>query len=90
MGNQTGLLAVAPTSTPQSGAPRSQGKQVSAEVTATLCAELEGRVPPGLVAEVVNAILDEGRQGTQACVAELTLLEARARLERFIRARASR
>ena len=68
----------------------SDAKQLNAEMTATLSAELDGRVPPGLVDEIVRAILDEGRLAEQDPVAELTLLEARRRLERFVRARASR
>ncbi len=59
-------------------------------MTATLSVELEGRVPPGLVAEIVRAILDESRQAALDRAVELTMIEARKRLERFIRARASR
>jgi len=68
----------------------SDSKHLSAEMTANLSAELEGRVPPGLVAEVVRAVLDESRQVTQDWAAEPTMHEARQRLERFVRARASR
>ena len=68
----------------------SDPKQVNAEMTATLSAELAGRVPPGLVDEIVRAILDESREADQHPVAEITMLEARQRLERFIRARTSR
>ena len=68
----------------------SDSKQLSAEMSATLSADLEGRVPPGLVAEVVRSVLDESRQSAQQRAVEVTMLEARQRLERFIRARASR
>jgi hypothetical protein len=68
----------------------SDNKQLSAEMSATLSAELQGRVPPGLVAEVVRSVLDESRQPAQQRAVEFTMLEARQRLERFIRARASR
>ena len=68
----------------------SDSKQLSAELSATLSAELEGRVPPGLVAEVVRSVLDESRQPAQQRAVEFTMLEARQRLERFIRARAAR
>jgi hypothetical protein len=67
--------------------PRSDSKQLSAEMSATLSAELEGRVPPGLVAEIVRAVLDESRQAAQERAAELTMIEARQRVDRFIRAR---
>ena len=65
-------------------------KQLNAEMTATLSAELDGRVPPGLVDEIVRAVLDESRLAAQGPAVELTMLEARQRLERFVRARASR
>jgi hypothetical protein len=63
---------------------------MQAGMSATLSVELEGRVPPGLVAEIVRAILDESRQAALDRAVELTMIEARKRLERFIRARASR
>jgi hypothetical protein len=59
-------------------------------MTATLSVELDGRVPPGLIAEIVRAVLDESRQTAQDRAVEIIMLEARQRLERFIRARASR
>jgi hypothetical protein len=65
-------------------------RQLSAGMTATLSAELEGRVARDLVADIVRAVLDEGRQGAQDRAAESTMREARQRLERFIRARSSR
>jgi len=65
-------------------------KQLSAGMTATLSAELQGRVPVGLIAEIVRAVLDESRNGAQRRDADVTMLEARLRVERFIRARASR
>src|SRR5664279_3394965 len=80
----------APTSTLRNGHLPGDSKQRWAEMTASLSAELDGRVPPGLVAEIVQAVLDESRQAVQARAAEMTMLEARLRLERFIRARVSR
>ena len=65
-------------------------RQLSAGMTATLSAELEGRVAHDLVADIVRAVLDEGRQDTQDRAVESTMLEARQRLQRFIRARSSR
>lgn len=90
MVNDAPALAAAPTSTLRVSGLPSDGKQVWAEMTVTLSAELEGRVPPGLVAEIVRAVLDESRQAAQARAVEFTMLEARVRLERFIRARACR
>jgi hypothetical protein len=60
--------------------------QLSAVMTSTLSADLEGRVPADLVADVVRGVLDENRQAPHDLVVE-PLLEARRRLERFIRAR---
>ena len=65
-------------------------KQLNAEMTAALSAELDGRVPPGLVDEIVRAVLDESRLAARDPAIELTMLEARQRLERFVRGRASR
>jgi hypothetical protein len=79
-----------PTSVPRVGPRSKDGNQLWAETTAALSAELKGSVPPGLVAEIVRAVLDESRQGGQVCAVELTIREARVRLERFIRARTSR
>lgn len=67
----------------------SDSKQLTAGMTATLTAELEGRVPDELVAEIVRAVLDETRRATKDRVVEFTMYEARLRLERFIRARAA-
>jgi hypothetical protein len=78
------------TSTLRASHATSDAKQLSAEMTATLSAQVEGRVPPGLVAEIVRTVLDESRLTAQDHAFELTMLEARHRLERFIRARASR
>lgn len=63
--------------------------QLSAGMTATLVAELEGRVPNELVAEVVRTVLDDSRQAAQDREVEVTMIEARQRLARFIRARSS-
>jgi hypothetical protein len=59
-------------------------------MTATLSAELGGEVPDELVAEIVQTVLDESRQAAQNRAVEFTMLEARKRLERFIRARSPR
>lgn len=63
--------------------------QLSAVMTATLAADLEGRVPVGLVADIVRAVLDESQRAAQHRGVEPSMFEARRRLERFIRARAS-
>lgn len=63
------------------------GLPLAAGVTATLYAELEGAVAHDLVADIVRAILDEGRQDGQEQAADSTTHEARQRLHRFIRAR---
>lgn len=68
----------------------SESKQQSALMTATLSAELEGRVPTGLIDEIVRAVLDERRQVTQDRAVEATMVEARQRIGRFIRARSAR
>jgi hypothetical protein len=74
---------------PAAGPTTSQRLQLSADVIATLCAELEGRVAHDLVADIVRAVLDEEGQDGQDRTGESTMLEARRRLERFIRARSS-
>ena len=63
--------------------------QLSAGMTTTLCAELEGSVAREFVAEIVRAVLDESRQGAQGRAVESLILEARLRLGRFIRAGSS-
>jgi DNA-binding XRE family transcriptional regulator len=68
----------------------SDSRALSTVMTATLSADLEGRVPAGLVADVVRAVLDESRQAAPDRGVEPTMLEARRRLECFIRARSSR
>ena len=90
MVNDSPTFAAAPTSTLRTSHLPSDGRRVWAEMTTTLSTELEGRIPPGLVAEIVRAILDESRQAALDRAVELTMIEARKRLERFIRARASR
>ena len=90
MVNDSRLCASATTSTLQPGYLTSDSRQGSAEITATLSAELDGRVPPGLVAEIVRSVLDESRQAAPNRALEITMFEARQRLERFVRARASR
>jgi hypothetical protein len=67
----------------------SDGKQLSAGMTATLTAELQGQVPDELIAEIVQSVLDEARQVTMERAVDRTMFEARQRLQRFIRARSS-
>ena len=67
-----------------------ENTQLSARMTATLSAELEGRVACDLVADIVRAVLYDGRQTAQDRAGESMMMEARQRLERFIRARAPR
>jgi hypothetical protein len=57
-----------------------------AAMTATLSAELKGRVAHDLVSDIVRAVLDERRQDVQDRAAESAMLESRQRLERFMRA----
>jgi hypothetical protein len=87
-----GRRCVAPRiSTPWARRPMaSDSRQLSAGMTATLSAELEGRVARDFVADIVQAVLDESRQAAQDRAVESMMLEARLRLERFIRARSSR
>jgi len=81
------LCAATSTSTLGVGHRRSDSKQLSAEMTATLSAELGEGVPRELIDEIVRAVLDESRQAARDWAAEFMMLEARQRLERFIRAR---
>jgi hypothetical protein len=74
---------------PAEGPTTSQRRQLSADVIATLNAELQGRVAHDLVADIVRAVLDEEGQDAKDPTGESTILEARRRLERFIRARSS-
>lgn len=60
-------------------------KALSTVMTATLSAELEGKVP----ADLVRAVLDESRRSAHDRGVEPTMAEARQRLERFVRARSS-
>ena len=64
-------------------------RQLSTVMTATLSAELEGRVPADLVADIVRTVLDESRQSVRDRAAEPAMIEARQRLERLIRAGSS-
>jgi hypothetical protein len=63
---------------------------LSARMTATLSAELEGSVAQDLVAEVVRAVLDESRPDAQDGAVQATMIEARQRLGRLVRAHSSR
>jgi hypothetical protein len=67
----------------------SDNKQLSAGMTATLFAELEERAAVDLVADIVRGVLDESRQSVQDPAAEFTMIAARQRLERLIRAGSS-
>jgi hypothetical protein len=62
-----------------------EGDRFLAE-TATLSAELEGRVPADLVADLVRAVLGDSAHDRGV---EPTMAEARQRLERFVRVRSS-
>lgn len=62
-------------------------KKLTAVLTATLSREMKGRVAPDLVADLVRAVIDEGRRSAHDRGVEPTMLEARQRLDRFIRAR---
>jgi hypothetical protein len=77
--------------TPQAVSPVAADKvQLSAGMSATLSAQLKGRVASDLVADIVRAVLDERRQAARLWDVEPMMIEARQRLERFIRASASR
>jgi hypothetical protein len=65
-------------------------RQLSIAMTATLSAEHHGRVPTDLVADIVRTVLDESRQAAQDWGVQPTMVEARQRLERLIRAGSSR
>ena len=67
----------------------SDSRQLSSVMTATLSAELDGRVPADLVADLVRAVLDESRRSAHDRGVEPSMAEARQRLERFVRARSS-
>ena len=71
------------------GHPTDSDKQLSAGMTATLFAELEERAAVDLVADIVRGVLDESRQSVQDRAAEFTMIAARQRLERLIRAGSS-
>jgi hypothetical protein len=68
----------------------SDNKALSAGMTATLFAELQEKAAVGLVADIVRGVLDESRQTTQDRAAEPTMVQARLRLERLIRAGSAR
>ncbi len=55
-------------------------------MAATLSAKLVGRFPQGLVADIVRSVIDDTRQSNQDPTFESANLEARRRLDRFIRA----
>lgn len=82
MANHTNPLRVSP--------PTKDSRTLPAAMTATLSAELDGKVAHELVADIVRAVLDEGRQDVQDLAGESAMVEARRRLELFIRARSSK
>jgi hypothetical protein len=63
---------------------------MSIGLTAALSAELDGRVPIELVAEIVQSVLDDSRQAALDGAEGAAMIEARLRIERFIRARTPR
>jgi hypothetical protein len=65
-------------------------RQLSTVMTAALSAELDGRVPADLVADIVRTVLDESSQAAHDWGGQPTMIEARQRLERLIRAGSSR
>lgn len=77
------------THSPKKYHPNEDGAQRSAAMTAALSAELEGRVPADLVAEIVRAVIDESHKAGRDRGVKPTMFEARQRLERFVRARSS-
>lgn len=56
-------------------------------MTAALSAELDDSVPLELIAEIVRSVLDDGRRATLNAAEGAAMIEARLRIERFIRAR---
>ena len=81
--------AATPTSELSASQLTSDLKKLAEAMTTTLSAELEGSVPCEIIAEIVRSVLDEGRRSAPDRGAEFTMREARQRLGRFIRARAS-
>jgi hypothetical protein len=65
-------------------------KQLSAGMTASLFEQLEERAAIGLVADIVQGVLDENSQGVRDPAAEPAMIAARQRLERLIRADSAR
>jgi hypothetical protein len=59
-------------------------------MTATVSAELNGRVRATLVGDVVRTVLDQSRQAAHDWVGQPAMIEARQRLEPLIRAGSSR
>ncbi len=83
------LCAAPRTTTVRTSHVISDNMQLSAGMAADLFAELGGRVPNELVAEIVRTVLDDNRRAAQEREVEVTMSEARQRLERFIRARSA-
>jgi len=56
-------------------------------MAAALSAELGNAVPIELIAEIVRSVLDDGRLAALNGAENAAMIEARLRIERFIRAR---
>jgi hypothetical protein len=74
--------------TPQATRPIPADKmQLWVGMSATLSAQLKGRLARDLVDDIVRAVLDESGQTAQHSKVEPMMIEARQRVERLIRAR---
>jgi len=67
----------------------SDSTQLSELMAVTLSAQLEERIASDLVADIVKGVLDESATALPDRAVESAMLEARQRLERFIRAGAA-
>jgi hypothetical protein len=56
-------------------------------MTAALSADLDDSVPIELIAEIVRSVLDDSRQAALNAAEGAAMIEARLRIDRFIRAR---
>lgn len=59
----------------------------STAMAAALSAELDDTVPIELIAEIVRSVLDDGRRAALKEAEGAAMIEARLRIERFVRAR---
>jgi len=62
-------------------------RRLSTHITAALSVELAKSIPGELIADVVQGVVDEHRQDRCPPAPSSLRLEARQRLERFVRAR---